>query len=537
MRALISVSDKTGILNFAQNLAELGCEIISTGGTAGHLRAAGLTVTDVSELTGFPECLDGRVKTLHPFLYAGILAKPDVPEHSSTLDSLGVIPIDLVVVNLYPFVQTIAAGTNSTDVCVEQIDIGGPALLRAAAKNHAYVTVLTDPVDYMPVLSELRSQGKTSLKLRRYLARKAYDQTAAYDAMIAQWFRRNENLESVDANKVELTEEVPVEFPEKLTITYERHDVLRYGENPHQTAALYREPLPPENSLVMAEQLAGKALSYNNYADTQAAIDLVQEFLQPAVVAVKHANPCGVGIGEDIFTAWYKAWQADQVSIFGGIVAANRTVTGEFAESAAAIFLEVIIAPDFEEEALNILTKRKNLRILRLSALDGRTNSGNTPRFVSPLYAYMIKDLRGGILLQQRDTALLTDTDIRVVTDLTPPPELLPDIYFGMTVVKHVRSNAIVVVKNGQTLGIGPGQPNRITSVELALKQAGAEAAGAVLASDAFFPFDDSVRAAAAAGIATIVQPGGSLKDQDSILACNELGVSMIFTGRRHFRH
>ena len=536
MRALISVSDKTGIGDFARGLAELGYEIISTGGTAEHLRATGLTVTDVSELTGFPECLDGRVKTLHPVLYASILAKRDVPEHMSTLGSLGVIPIDLVVVNLYPFVQTIATGTNSTDACVEQIDIGGPALLRAAAKNHAYVTVLTDPSDYAAVLSELRSGGETSLKLRRYLARKAYDRTAAYDAMIGQWFRRNEDLEVGEANEVGFTD-VAAKFPEKLTITYERHDVLRYGENPHQTAALYKEPLPPDDSLIMADQLGGKTLSYNNYADTQAAIDLVQEFSQPAVVAVKHANPCGVGIGKDIFTAWYKAWQADPVSIFGGIVAANRTVTREFAESAAAIFLEVIVAPDFEEEALNILTEKKNLRILRLPALAGKKKSAETPRFISPLNAYMLKDLRGGLLLQQRDNALLTDSDIRVVTDLAPPPELMPDIYFGMTVVKHVRSNAIVVVKNGQTLGIGPGQPNRITSVELALKQAGTEAVGAVLASDAFFPFDDSVRAAAAAGIAAIVQPGGSLKDQDSIRACNELGVPMIFTGRRHFRH
>lgn len=511
-KAIISVSDKTGLPAFCRELVSLGYELISTGGTAALLQREGLKVTAVSDVTDFPECLDGRVKTLHPRIHAGILARRDNPKHLSELKELCIDPIDLVVVNLYPFRRTIQQPGVDFETCIENIDIGGPSLLRAAAKNCRDVTVLVDPADYDLVLDEIKREGETSEKTRLRLARKVFEHTAAYDAVIARYFA---------------TVSPEPEWPDQLTFAYDLIDILRYGENPHQRGVFYRDALPVSGSLTEAEQLNGKELSYNNIADTDAAIAVLREFSDPTVVAVKHANPCGVGSAEDLLSAWKKAYDADPVSIYGGIVAFNRTVDLSVAQATKGVFLEVMVAPDYTPDALSHLRERKNLRVLRL------------PDIAEPLdpSRLAMKPVYGGMLVQDQDLTVFDPEKCRVVTKAQPDPSLSDDLEFAMKVVKHVKSNAIVLAKNVQTVGIGPGQPNRITSLQIAIRQAGEKAAGSVLASDAFFPFSDCVKAAAAAGIAAIIQPGGSVRDQESIDACDEAGLPMIFTGVRHFKH
>lgn len=511
-RALISVSDKNGLLELAQELHSLGIEILSTGGTASHLQQAGLPVVSVSEVTGFPECLDGRVKTLHPKIHGGILAIRGNESHMARIQELDITPIDLVIINLYPFKNTVMTPGVSAEQCIENIDIGGPSMLRAAAKNHQDVTVLTDPADYPAVLAEIRAEGDTCLSTRFKLAQKVFEHTAAYDALIAAYFRK----QLPDA-----------ELPAKLTLTYERVSGLRYGENPHQKADFYSDAIPVSGSLPLASQLGGKELSYNNIADTDAALALLREFSAPTVVAVKHTNPCGVGSAADLLEAWQKAYEADSVSIYGGIVAMNQQVTLDVALATKGVFLEVLVAPDFAPEALAELQTRKNLRILRL------------PECASPMPAgsLCLKQVLGGMLVQDQDSSVFNRDDLHVVSKCQPDESIMNDLEFAMKVVKHVKSNAIVLVKNQQTVGIGPGQPNRITSLQIALQHAGDKATDSVLGSDAFFPFSDCVEAAADGGVAAIIQPGGSIRDQDSIDACDKHGLAMIFTGMRHFRH
>ena len=511
-RAIISVSDKTGIVELAARLVAQGIEIISTGGTARLLQEAELPVIPIDQITGYPECLDGRVKTLHPKIHGGILAMRDNPEHMKTLDQLDITPIDLVIINLYPFKAAIQKPGVSLEECIENIDIGGPGMLRAAAKNHHDVTVLVDPADYEPVLQELAAQGDTALTTRYRLACKVFQHTAAYDALIAGY----------------LTAQLPEkESPQKLTLTYEKVSGLRYGENPHQDAAYYSDALPQPGSLPQAEQLGGKELSYNNLADTDAALALLKEFAEPTVVAVKHANPCGVGSDEHLLQAWQKAYEADSVSIFGGIVAFNRNVDLTVAEATKGVFLEVIVAPDYTQEALSELQSRKNLRILRLPEAARPYAQGSL--------AY--KPIFGGLLVQDQDCSVLDDNKLVLATETKPDESMRDDLIFAMKVVKHVKSNAIVLAKNRQTVGIGPGQPNRITAVQIAVNNAGGQAQGSIMASDAFFPFSDCVEAAADAGIAAIIQPGGSVRDQESVDACNKHNLPMLMTGQRHFKH
>lgn len=511
-RALLSVSDKSGVVEFARRLSEKGVEIISTGGTAKLLTESGISCREVSDLTGFPECLDGRVKTLDPHVFGGILAMRNNPEHMETINNLNVSLIDLIVVNLYPFKQTVLRPDATFDMCIENIDIGGPSMLRAAAKNHKDVTVITDPSDYHRVLEQIEVGGDTDEKTRFFLAKKVFEHTAAYDALIAQYFLSQSELS---------------ELPNQYTITFEKSDEMRYGENPHQKATFYKSAIPVPGSLSEAVQLNGKELSYNNIADTDATISCLKEFSEPTVVAVKHANPCGVGSGHSIYQAWQKAYEADPVSIFGGIVAANREIDEKTAEEMSKIFLEVIIAPSYSKAALNILCAKKNLRILTLSGIDSPIPEGEKN----------FKRVIGGLLVQDHDTDTLQENDIKVVTKAQPSPEMLADMMFAMKVVKHVKSNGIVVVKDLQTIGVGPGQTNRVGAAQIALSFAGEKAKGAVMGSDAFFPFRDCVDVAHQKGVTTIVQPGGSMRDQESIDACDEYGIAMVFTGRRHFKH
>lgn len=513
-RALLSVSDKAGLTELARELHELGIELISTGGTAATIAAAGLPVKSVSDITGFPECLDGRVKTLHPRIHGGILAIRDNQEHMDKLAELDIETIDLIVINLYPFKATIQKPGVSFEECIENIDIGGPSMLRAAAKNHNDVTVLTDPADYKQVIDEIKTSGNTAQETRFYLARKVFEQTAAYDALIAAYFLR-QSPAAISG------------LPDQLTLTYDKVSELRYGENPHQRATFYQESLPAAGSLTRAKQLSGKELSYNNIADTDAAIALLKEFSDPTVVAIKHANPCGVGSSADLLSAWRKAYEADSVSIFGGIVALNRPVTLAVAEEMKPVFLEVIVAPSFDSDALELLSSKKNLRLLEL------------PEVAQPIAegSIMLKQVYGGLLIQDQDTSVLNSDEIGIPTATKPDEAMQADLVFAMKVVKHVKSNAIVLVKDQQTVGIGPGQPNRITSAQIAIKNAGDKAAGSILGSDAFFPFADTVEAAAEAGIKAIIQPGGSIRDQESIEACDKHGIAMLMTGIRHFRH
>ncbi|GED68124.1 bifunctional purine biosynthesis protein PurH [Brevibacillus reuszeri] len=512
-KALISVSDKTGLIPFARRLAAAGVEIISTGGTASLLKAEGVPVIGISEVTGFPEILDGRVKTLHPNIHSGLLAVRDNEAHQQQLKDLNIETIDLVVVNLYPFKETIAKSDVTYEDAIENIDIGGPTMLRSAAKNHAFVSVVVDAGDYEKVAEEIEANGDTTLETRRKLAAKVFRHTAAYDALISRY----------------LSEQVGELLPESYTVTYEKAQDLRYGENPHQRAAFYREPLASSLSIGYAQQLHGKELSYNNINDADAALAIVREFDQPAVVAIKHSNPCGVGIGSDIRQAYQKAYEADSVSIFGGIVAANRPIDGETAMAMKEIFLEIIIAPDFTEEALAVLTEKKNLRLLRIPALSELGKKEDNRFRVAPV--------AGGALVQDFDYKQLEENEIQVVTDRKPTEEELAQLQFTWKVVKHVKSNAILLAKDDMTIGVGAGQMNRVGAAKIAIEQAGAAAVGSVLASDAFFPMGDTVEAAAQAGITAIIQPGGSIRDQESIDACNRAGIAMVFTGTRHFKH
>jgi len=512
-RALISVSDKTGVIDFAKSLCDLGFEILSTGGTSKVLKDAGIMVTGVSDITGFPECLDGRVKTLHPAIHAGILAMRDNTEHMEQLETLGISPIDIVAINLYPFKETILKPGVQLDTAIENIDIGGPTMIRAAAKNWQDVAVIVDPDDYAQVI-ECLNAGKISREVKFRLAGKVFEHTAAYDALIAEYLR-NQRGDSPLADT--------------LTLTYEKVQDMRYGENPHQAAAFYRQTGKYDNTLTNAKQISGKELSYNNINDANGALDVIKEFgfERPAAVAVKHANPCGVGTADTIFDAYLNAYKSDPVSIYGGIVALNRAVNKQTAEEMAKTFLEIIIAPAYDEDALAILTAKKNLRILEL------------PNLASPNAASMLdmKKVAGGLLVQELNCSLYYEADLDCVTDREPTPEEFEQLMFAWHVVKHVKSNAIVLAKDSCTVGVGPGQTNRVTALSLAIKYAGDRVKGSVLASDAFFPFDDCVKMAQEAGITAIIQPGGSIRDQDSIDACNRAGIAMMFTKMRHFKH
>jgi phosphoribosylaminoimidazolecarboxamide formyltransferase / IMP cyclohydrolase len=508
-RALISVSDKSGVVEFAKQLKEHQIEIISTGGTRKLLEEQGIPVIGISDVTGFPEILDGRVKTLHPNVHAGILAIREYKEHQQQLDELHIQPIDLVVVNLYPFKETISKEDVSFEDAMENIDIGGPTMLRAAAKNHQDVTVVVDPKDYELVLQELVKQGNTSFETRKRLAAKVFRHTAQYDALISNY----------------LTEQTGEEFPDTFTITFEKKQALRYGENPHQKAAFYKAVLPAKGSLAEAKQHQGKELSYNNINDANAALTIVKEFKQPAAVAVKHMNPCGVGVGETILEAYDYCYEADPVSIFGGIVAVNRPVGQSLALKMKEIFLEIIIAPSFSKEALEILSAKPNLRLL---SIDMDTALRQEKKLTS---------VYGGLLIQDEDHYTWEDASFSIPTKRKPTEKEWEELKLAWQVVKHVKSNAILLVKDQKTIGVGAGQMNRVGAAEIAIKQAGEKAKGAVMASDAFFPMDDTVIAAAKAGITAIIQPGGSKRDEDSIKKCDEYGIAMVFTGVRHFKH
>ena len=516
MKALISVSDKTGIVEFAKELEKMEVEIISTGGTYKKLIEEGVKATEISELTGFPECLNGRVKTLHPKVHAGILAMRSNEEHMKQLKELDVDTIDFVVVNLYPFKQTILKENVTRAEAVENIDIGGPTMLRSAAKNYQDVTVITDPNDYEIVLKELKENKKVSLDTKFYLMNKVFEHTASYDAMICNYLKHERKDESL---------------PQELTLTYEKVQEMRYGENPHQIGALYKEIGKCEGSLTIAEQLNGKELSFNNINDTNGALELLKEYDEPTVVACKHGNPCGVGSDEkDIYAAWTKAFNADKTSIFGGIVVVNREITEKMANEMKEIFLEVIVAPSYEVKALEVLKQKPNLRILLLPSITVKQPKGS----------YDIKKINGGIILQTIDSELLDGYE--VVTNRKPTEKELEDLMFTWKIVKYVKSNGIAIGKNKQSLGIGPGQVNRIWATQQSIEHANeligeGVTEGAVLASDAFFPFSDCVEEAHKAGITAIIQPGGAKKDQESIDKCNEYGIAMIFTGMRHFRH
>lgn len=509
-RALISVSDKQGIVSFAKNLVQNGYEIISTGGTKSALEAAGLEPIAIETVTGFPEMMDGRVKTLHPKIHGGLLGRRDLPEHLAAMEKHDIAPIDLVVVNLYPFKETIAQADVTEEQAIENIDIGGPSMLRSAAKNFAAVTVIVDPKDYPLILDELTETGQTQLATRKRLAAKVFRHTAAYDALIADY----------------LTKAVEESEPEKLTLTYELKQTLRYGENSHQTAAFYQDALPVPYSIASAKQLHGKELSYNNIKDADAALRIAKEFTEPTAVALKHMNPCGIGTATTIFDAFERAYEADPVSIFGGIIVLNRPVDEATAAALHQIFLEIVIAPAFEPAALDILTKKKNIRLMTLDFV------------ANPVETEMVSVL-GGLLVQEQDTLAESPKDWTVVTKRQPSKNELEAMAFAWKAVKHVKSNAIVLANQYQTVGIGAGQMNRVGSVKIAIEQA-AEAGkltDAVLASDAFFPMDDSVEYAAKRGIKAIIQPGGSIKDQASVEMADQYGVAMIFTGVRHFRH
>jgi len=522
-RALLSVSDKTGLADLGQALAARGVELVSTGGTARALREAGLAVKDISELTGFPEMMDGRVKTLHPVVHGALLAVRDNPEHAAAMEAHGIGAIDLVVVNLYPFEATVAKGAERDEI-IENIDIGGPSMVRSAAKNHAFVAIVTDPKDYAELLAELEATGgATTLAFRRKLAARAYAQTAAYDSMISQWFAFTDQGET---------------FPEMISVNGRRAEELRYGENPHQKAALYLPVGPHIRGIAQGQQIQGKELSYNNYNDADAALELCAEFRgqDPAVVIVKHANPCGVAQGATLLQAWNDALQCDSVSAFGGIVAVNRTLDGATAAAICEIFTEVVVAPDADDEARAVFAKKKNLRLLLTGDLPDPRRGGLS-----------VKPITGGLLVQTRDNGAIGPDDLKVVTKRAPTEQELKDCLFAWTVARHVKSNAIVYARDGVTAGIGAGQMNRRDSSRIAAMKA-AEAAetygwaqartvGSAVASDAFFPFPDGLLAAAEAGATAVIQPGGSIRDDAVIAAADEAGLAMVFTGMRHFRH
>ena len=522
-RALLSVSDKTGLIELGQALAARGVDLVSTGGTAKALRDAGLTVRDISDLTGFPEMMDGRVKTLHPKVHGGLLAVRDNPEHAAAMVEHDIGAIDLVVVNLYPFEATVAKGADRDEI-IENIDIGGPSMVRSAAKNHAYVTILTNPADYAGLLGELEETGgATRLPFRKLMAARAYAATAAYDSMISQWFAFADQQE---------------QFPEMLAVTGTRRETLRYGENPHQQAALYIPNGPHIRGIAQGQQVQGKELSYNNYNDADAAFELAAEFRgqAPAVVIVKHANPCGVAQASTLLEAWQGALACDDVSAFGGIVATNVPLDGPTAEAICEIFTEVVVAPDADDAARAAFARKKNLRLLLTGDLPDPRRGGLN-----------VKPITGGLLVQSRDNGAITLDDLKIVTKRAPTEQELKDCFFAWTVARHVKSNAIVYAKDGVTAGIGAGQMNRRDSSRIAAMKA-AEAAekfgwaaprtvGSAVASDAFFPFADGLLAAAEAGATAVIQPGGSIRDDEVIAAADAAGLAMVFTGMRHFRH
>ncbi|WP_068070778.1 bifunctional phosphoribosylaminoimidazolecarboxamide formyltransferase/IMP cyclohydrolase [Novosphingobium lentum] len=522
-RALLSVSDKAGLVELGQALSRRGVELVSTGGTAKALRDAGLAVRDVADLTGFPEMMDGRVKTLHPMVHGGLLAVRDNPEHAAAMAAHGIGAIDLVVVNLYPFAATVAKGAGRDEV-IENIDIGGPSMVRSAAKNHAYVTIVTDPADYAGLIAELdRTDGATGLDFRKAMAAKAFAATAAYDAAISGWFAR------VDQ---------PTRFPTLRSMASRLVTTLRYGENPHQQAALYVSDSPYGAGIAQAQQMQGKELSYNNYNDANAALELAAEFAggAPTVVIVKHANPCGVATRPTLLEAWKEALACDSVSAFGGIVATNVALDGPTAQAICEIFTEVVVAPGADDAARAAFAKKKNLRLLLVDALPQADRPGQTTTIIA-----------GGVLVQDRDNGHITRDDLKVVTKRAPTEQELDDCLFAWTVAKHVKSNAIVYAKSGVTAGIGAGQMNRRDSSRIAAAKA-QEAAetqgwsepkthGSAVASDAFFPFADGLLAAAEAGATAVIQPGGSIRDDDVIKAADAAGLAMVFTGMRHFRH
>lgn len=516
MKALISVSDKTGVVEFAKGLVALGWEILSTSGTMKLLKESGVPVTSVSDVTGFPEICDGRVKTLHPKIHGALLARRDIPEHMKELKDNDIDTIDLVCVNLYPFRETIAKPDVTMEDAVEHIDIGGPSMLRSAAKNWESVTVVCNPADYETILSEIKADGNTTRETRLKLSAKAYTHTAEYDMAISTYMRAQAGL------------------PEKLFLEYDLKQELRYGENPHQEAKFFASTVKEPFSLATAEQLNGKELSYNNIQDANATLNIAREFDEPFCVGVKHMNPCGSATGKTIAEAWKKAYEADKTSIFGGIVAANREIDLETAQMLKPIFLEIVMAPSFAPDALELLCTKKNLRVLKVDM-----SKDNTVRkqYVS---------MNGGMLVQDRDINTKPVSAEQCVTEAKTTAEQLADLEFAWKIVKHVKSNAIVVAKNGMTYGVGAGQMNRIGSAEIALKQAQATlkeegkdimTEGLVLASDGFFPFNDCVALAAEYGIKAIVQPGGSIRDEDSVKLADEKGITMLFTGERHFKH
>ena len=522
-RALLSVSDKSGLAELGLALARHGVELVSTGGTAKALRDAGLEVRDVSDLTGFPEMMDGRVKTLHPMVHGGLLAVRDDPEHARAMADHGIGAIDLVIVNLYPFAQTVARGAGRDEV-IENIDIGGPSMVRSAAKNHAFVAIVTDPADYGAIVEELDANGgATSLATRKRLAAKAFAATAAYDAAISSWFAFADQGEA---------------FPESLSVPLKKAASLRYGENPHQSAALYLPTGPAARGIAQAEQLQGKELSYNNYNDADAALELVSEFRDgpPTVVIVKHANPCGVASADTLIEAYEAALACDSVSAFGGIIAVNRPLDGPTAQAISGIFTEVVAAPSADDEAKAVFAKKKNLRLLLTGELPDPARHGLT-----------MKSIAGGMLVQSRDNGRVLRDALKLVTKRAPTEQELADCLFAWTVAKHVKSNAIVYAKGGSTAGIGAGQMNRLESARIAAWKAkdAAEKAGwaeprtigSAVASDAFFPFADGLLAAVEAGATAVIQPGGSIRDEEVIAAADAAGLAMVFTGMRHFRH
>lgn len=509
-RALISVSDKNGLVDFAKALVAMGIEIVSTGGTMKALQEAGIPVIYISDVTGFPEMMDGRVKTLNPYIHGGILAVRDNPEHAAAMTEHGISPIDLVVVNLYPFRETIAKPGVTQEEAVENIDIGGPAMVRSAAKNFRYVTIVVNPNRYDDVVAELAEDGEVSLETRLALVREAFTHTAEYDAAISRYFSSQTG---------------EGEYPSTLIQPWEKLQDLRYGENPHQTAAFYKD-VSAKGGVAHARQLAGKELSFNNIVDLESAWSIVAEFSRPAAAIIKHTNPCGTATADDIAAAYKLAYEADSVSAYGGIAAVNRPVDAATASQMASIFLEAIIAPAFDQEALTILGAKKNVRLLEASLSDPAAKK-----------RYDIKTVSGGMLIQSTDTLDVPPAQWKTVTKRSPSPAELVELELAWKVVKHVKSNAIVVAREGKTVGVGAGQMNRVGSAEIALKQAGDAACGAVLSSDAFFPFRDTVDAAAKAGITAIIQPGGSVRDEESIAAANEHGIAMVFTGMRHFKH
>ncbi len=508
-RALVSVSDKTGLVDFVKGLQAAGWEIIATGGTQKLLEDSGVKTIGISDVTGFPEICDGRVKTLHPKVHGGLLARRDEPSHLQALQENGIEFIDLVCVNLYPFRETIAKEGTTMAEAIEKIDIGGTSMLRSAAKNYNDVTVVCDPADYDTILAEINATGNTTLETRLQLSAKAYTHTAQYDCCIATYMREKAGLN------------------EKLFLEFDLKQGLRYGENPHQSAKFYASTKAIPFSLASGKQLQGKEMSYNNIQDANAALNIARDFQQPFCVALKHMNPCGAAVAETIEEAWQKAYEADTVSIYGGIVICNRTITKEIALGMKPIFLEIVIAPDFTDEAMEIFATKKNLRVIQV---DMTPSSEAIDQYVS---------VNGGLLVQHLDTQIETITADMCATKVQPDAATLADMQFGWNIVKHVKSNAIVVVKNGQTLGVGAGQMNRVGSAEIAMKQAHAAGVteGLILASDGFLPFDDTVALAAQYGVTAIVQPGGSIRDNDCIVKADELGICMLMTGTRHFKH